>query len=163
MIITYRNKTHINLKLCTFSMKNPHKISTVITNIRGSLLYQRQSGLGGGRHYVEVKPVHQPVCLPASKNSLLQPFQLWGISALQLGSFFHHVFSSPTLVLYLGMYVATTLTSTIELKVIKHKNLPVMSQKRFWLHVQNLPLALTVHLVPHVRFSNGSSKKCIKL
>jgi GTP cyclohydrolase II len=48
MIITYKNKTHINLKLCTFSMKNPEKTSTVIKNIRGSVLYQRQSGRGGG-------------------------------------------------------------------------------------------------------------------
>ena len=44
---TYRNKTHINLKLCTFSAKNPDKTSTVIKNIRGSLLYQRQDGKGG--------------------------------------------------------------------------------------------------------------------
>jgi hypothetical protein len=78
MIITYRNKTHIILKLCTFSMKTPDKTSTIIKNIRGSLLYQRQSVRGGegGALYVEVKPVHQPVCLPASENSLVQPFQL---------------------------------------------------------------------------------------
>lgn len=75
MIITYRNKTHINLKLCTFSMKNPDKTSTVMKNISGLLLYQRQDGKGRAL-YVEVKPVHQPVCLPASKNSLVQPFQL---------------------------------------------------------------------------------------